>query len=82
MPCFFTPKGLHTIAQGCRVLAATLGRDASIMTPSPLYSGERVGVRGSGCFAAIRPLTPDPSPPETQLKKSAAVRDGAGQKVH
>jgi len=46
-----------------RLSLPLLGNDALRIPPSPLYSGERAGVRGSGCLAAIRPLTPDPSPP-------------------
>ena len=38
MPCFFTPKGLHTTAQGCRVLAATLGEmPQQASTPKGLH---------------------------------------------
>jgi hypothetical protein len=45
MPFFFTPKGLHPIAQGCRVLTATLGKPTSrILLPSPsVLRGRGVG---------------------------------------
>src|SRR5262249_25952316 len=61
-----TAKRLRNIAQGCRVLAATLGWRPIQNDPSPPYSGERAGVRGFGCFAAIRPLPPTPLPRSTE----------------
>src|SRR6185437_12421021 len=61
-------------------LAARRACASAVLTPSPLYSGERVGVRGHDCkqrnskHPPAHP-SPQPSPPSTGEREPQSVRE-------